>query len=323
MSTAPADLAPMKAVTGELPGGEGWAFEVKWDGMRLLAWCDPAGDPALVLRTTRGHDAAARFPELAGLPAAVGCPVVLDGEAVVLDDQGRSDFGRLQTRMHVAGPAAVAEAAAAPVTFIAFDLLWLDDNDVTGLPYLDRRRLLAEVVEPGPAWLVPGHVIGGGQALYDEAVARGLEGLVAKRVESPYLVGRRSPSWRKVKVRCRQELVVGGWLPGEGNRSGTLGALLVGYHDDTGLRYAGRVGTGFSVAELDRLARRLDERTRLRSPFVDEVPAAVRRRAHWADPVLVVEVEFGEWTADGRLRHPSYAGERTDKDPATVRREAP
>jgi bifunctional non-homologous end joining protein LigD len=216
----------------------------------------------------------------------------------------------------------VAEAAAAaPVTFIAFDLLWLDGNDVTGLGYLDRRRLLAEVVGPGPAWLVPGHVVGDGQALYDEAKARGLEGLVAKRVDSPYLAGRRSPAWRKVKVRRGQELVVGGWLPGEGNRAGGLGALLVGYHDDAGLRYAGRVGTGFTVAELERLGPRLADRARARSPFVDELPAAVRRRAHWVEPELVVEVQFGEWTADDRLRHPSYRGERTDKDPTQVRRE--
>lgn len=323
MSRPPTDLEPMKAVGGDLPHGEGWAFEVKWDGMRLLATCDPEGEPALVLRTTRGHDAAPRFPELAGLAPAVGRPAVLDGEAVVLDDEGRPDFGRLQTRMHQSDPAALGDLmATAPVTFVAFDLVWFDGHDLTGLPYRERRRLLTEVLEPGPAWLVPGHVEDDGEALYRQAEALGLEGLVAKRLDSPYLPGRRAPAWRKVKIRRGQELVVGGWLPGEGNRTGSLGALLVGYHDDDGaLRYAGRVGTGFDTAERDRLLGRLAERATDASPFADEPPAPVRRAARWVRPELVVQVEFGEWTGDGHLRHPAYVAERHDKDPAAVVRE--
>jgi bifunctional non-homologous end joining protein LigD len=168
---------------------------------------------------------------------------------------------------------------------------------------------------------VPSHHLGEGRLLYDHAVANGLEGLIAKRVDSPYLVGKRSPAWRKVKIRRGQELVVGGWLPGEGNRTGTLGALLVGHHDDTGLRYAGRVGTGFNEAELRRLQRRLDDLAADASPFVDEAPAPVRKKAHWVRPEMVVQVEFGEWTVDGVLRHPSYLGERVDKDPRDVVRE--
>ena len=323
MTRFPRDLAPMKAVSGDLPADDdGWAYEIKWDGMRLLAFLDPGTDTPLRLQTTTGADAVHRYPELAGLPDAVGCPAVLDGEVAVLDESGRSDFGRLQRRIHVADPGALAPLQwSEPATFLVFDLLWLDGNDLTGLPYLDRRRLLVDLVEEADAWRVPAHHLGDGQALYDTAVAGGLEGLVAKRVDSPYVVGKRSPAWRKVKIRRSQELVVGGWLPGEGNRTGSLGALLVGHHDATGLRYAGRVGTGFSVAELARLQAKLDERTIDASPFVDELPALIRRRARFVRPELVVQVEFGEWTQDGVLRHPAYVGERTDKDPAEVVRE--
>ena len=325
MTEFPAGLLPMKAVSGDLPHGDddGWAFEIKWDGMRLLAYVDPGGPAPLRLQTTRGHDAAPRCPELAGLAAAVGRPAVLDGEVVVLDTDGRSDFGRLQSRMLVVdgtGPS----TGPAPVTFIVFDLLWFDGNDVLALPYLDRRRLLREVLEATDEttpWRVPAHHVGDGRVLYDHAVAAGLEGLIAKRVDSPYMVGKRSPAWRKVKIRRGQELVVGGWLPGEGNRTGGLGALLVGYHDAEGLRYAGRVGTGFSTAELRRLQGRLDERAVDETPFVDELPAPVRRQAHFVRPELVVQLEFAEWTADGRLRHAAYIGEREDKEPGEVTRE--
>ncbi len=322
MTRFPAGLTPMKAVTGTLPadGEEGWAYEIKWDGMRLLAYCDPGATPDLRLQTTRGHDAAPRYPELAGLPAAVGRPAVVDGEVAVLDADGRTDFGRLQRRMHVLDAQGDLQVSD-PVTFLAFDLLWLDGNDVTGVPYLDRHRLLTDLLVEGEAWRVSPHHLGDGHALYDSAVARGLEGLMAKRVDSRYEPGKRSPAWRKVKIRRRQELVVGGWLPGEGNRTGSLGALLVGYYDGTGLRYAGRVGTGFSEPELRRLLGRLEARAVDSSPFVDELPAPVRRLARFVRPELVVEVQFGEWTGDGRLRHPSYLGERTDKDPATVVRE--
>lgn len=313
MTTFPADLLPMKAVSGDLPpdGDEGWAYEIKWDGMRLLAYVDPGGPTPLRLQTTRGHDAAPRWPELAGLADAVGRSAVLDGEVVVLDEDGRSDFGRLQTRRY-------------PVTFIVFDLLWFDGNELIALPYLDRRRLLTGLVDEGDEatpWRVPAHHVGDGRTLYEHAEAAGLEGLIAKRTDSPYLPGKRSPAWRKVKVRRGQELVVGGWLPGEGNRSGSLGALLVGHYDDAGLRYAGRVGTGFDAAELRRLQPRLDDRAVDDSPFVDELPPPVRKVARYVRPELVVQVQFAEWTTEGRLRHPAYIGERDDKDPRDVVRE--
>jgi bifunctional non-homologous end joining protein LigD len=290
--------------------------------MRLLAYVDPDGKAPLRLQTTRGHDAVARYPELAGLADAVGVPAVLDGEVAVLDENGRSDFGRLQRRIHVADPGALAPLQhSEPATFLVFDLLWLDGNDLTGLPYLDRRRLLADLVDDGDAWRVPAHHVGDGETLLEHARTNGLEGLIAKRVDSPYVPGKRSPAWRKVKIRRGQELVIGGWLPGEGNRTGSLGALLVGHHDQTGLRYAGRVGTGFNEAELRRLQPRLDERAIDVSPFVDDLPVPVRKRARFVRPELVAQVEFAEWTVDGVLRHPSYLGERTDKDPEDVVRE--
>lgn len=311
--TAFPDLLPMKAVSGDLPpeDDEGWAYEIKWDGMRVVAYVDPDGPTPLRLQTTHGLDAVGRWPELAALVDAVGRPAVLDGEVAALDDAGRSDFGRLQTRQF-------------PVTFIAFDLLWFDGNEVIGLPYLDRRRLLTGVVDEGDEttpWRVPAHHLGDGPTLFAHAESAGLEGLIAKRTDSPYLPGKRSSAWRKVKVRRGQEMVVGGWLPGEGNRSGSLGALLVGHYDDTGLRYAGRVGTGFNAAELARLQPRLDGRAVDGSPFVDELPAPVRKTARYVRPELVVGVEFAEWTSEGRLRHPAYIAERDDKDPRDVVRE--
>jgi len=313
----------MKATSGSLPADdEGWAYEIKWDGMRLLGYLDPGTPAPLRLQTTRNHDAAPRFPEVAGLADAVGCPAVVDGEMAVLDAEGRSSFGRLQTRIHVADPTALVDLqVSAPVTYLVFDLLWLDGNDLTGLPYLDRRRVLSDLVDDAETWRVPAHHVGDGHALFEHARTHGLEGLIAKRVDSPYLVGKRSPAWRKIKVRRGQELVVGGWLPGEGNRSGSLGALLVGHYDDQGLRYAGRVGTGFNEKELRRLQPKLDALATDTTPFVDPLPAPVRKKAHHVRPELVVQVEFGEWTGDGVLRHPSYVGERVDKDPRDVVRE--
>lgn len=313
---------PMKAVSGELPTGDGWAFEVKWDGMRVLAALEE-GVTRLV--NGRGTDVTVRFPELAPLAEPLAAHQVgLDGEVVVLTEEGRSDFGRMQHRMHLADAARAARGAQTePVHYVAFDLVHLDGHDLVDLPYEDRRRLLLQLVEPAPSVLVPDHHVGEGASLLAAATERGLEGLVAKRLSSRYEPGRRSPVWRKIKVRRRQEFVVGGWTPGEGNRTGGLGALLVGYHDPeapAGLRFAGAVGTGFAEPERARLQRRLDDLDGP-CPFVGPIPPLVARVARWVEPALVAEVAFGEWTADGRLRHPSYLGLRADKDPADVVRE--
>jgi bifunctional non-homologous end joining protein LigD len=312
----------MRATNGELPADdEGWAYELKWDGMRAIAFCREDG---FRLQTSNGLDATDRFPELAPLGAALaGHDVILDGEIVTFAPDGRPDFGLLQGRMHVASPAAAAERAAAqPVAYVVFDLLWFDGHDVRPVPYDERKRLLADLVEPGPTWTVPEPQRGDGATLFEAVRDQGLEGLIAKRRDSAYETGRRSPAWRKIKVRRRQELVVGGWLPGAGNRASTLGALLVGYHDPAGaLRYAGRVGTGFTDGELRALLDALAPIERPTGPFTPEPPRTVTRQARWVEPRLVVEVAFGEWTADGVLRHPSYLGRRVDKDPTRVVRE--
>lgn len=315
---------PMKAVSGPVPDGDGWAFEVKWDGMRVTSVLGGGTD---VARSTNGIDVLGRFPELHRLGDHLGDHrVALDGEIVAFDDLGRSDFGRLQPRMQASSAEAnAALTAAVPVTYVVFDLLAVGDLPTVDLPYLDRRRLLADLLEDGPTWRVPSHVVGGGRDLFEAAAANGLEGIMAKRTDSAYLPGRRSSSWRKCKVRRRQELVVGGWTRGEGGRSSTLGALHVGYHDPAApgrpLRYAGKVGSGFSDATLAELCRLLAPLRTTTCPF-DPPPALPRRTDHtWVEPTVVVEVELAHWTDQGLARHPVFVGLRIDRDAHDVVRE--
>ncbi|MFP5256207.1 MAG: non-homologous end-joining DNA ligase [Acidimicrobiia bacterium] len=320
----PRTLVPMKATSGELPEGEGWGYEVKWDGMRALAYVDGG---TVRVQSYNERDVTTSWPELAGLADAIpATTALLDGEIVATDEDGRPSFGRLQQRMHLSRAAEVAaRAAEVPVTYVVFDLLHLDGHDLTRLPLVDRRRLLDELLEPGASWQrSPIH--DDGRALLDAATAQGLEGVVAKRLDSTYEPGKRVRTWLKVKVRPRQELVVGGWVPGEGNRTGRIGALLVGYHERAGdggpLRFAGRVGTGFTDAELRRLERALGPLATDECPFDPPPPRAeLRRGPRWVRPELVAELAFGEWTADGRLRHPSYLGLRRDKAAADVTRD--
>lgn len=343
MAAPPAHLTPMKAMSGDLPvPDEGWAYEIKWDGMRIVSHVTASRD--VRLESSRGADATIRFPELteapaddsAGLPGAVvgGLDLILDGEVVAFTDAGptgaapgrasmaRTDFGQLQHRMHVSSPAeARRRAAQVPVVYIAFDLLWLGDRSTMELTYVERRRLLDQVIDPTARVQVPGYQAGDGHAVLEAARQWSAEGLMAKRLDSVYRPGQRSPAWRKIKIRCQQEVVVGGWSTGEGNRSGTLGALLVGVQTDAGFAYAGKVGTGFSGADLDRIGKELAKRARSTSPFVTPVPRPVARQAHWVEPTFVVQVAFAHWTSDGVLRHPAYLGDRPDKDPAEVIRE--
>jgi bifunctional non-homologous end joining protein LigD len=314
----------MKATAGALPEGEAWVYEVKWDGMRALTFIE--GD-AIRVQSANERDVTLSWPELDGLAQAIPAhTALLDGELVATDDEGRPSFGRLQQRMHVANAAeARRRSAEVPVTYVVFDLLHLDGHDLTPLPLAERRRLLEQVLEPGASWRCsPLH--DDGATLLAVADERGLEGVVAKRSDSPYEPGKRTRSWLKVKVRRRQEMVVGGWLAGEGNRSGRIGALLVGYHDRAGdggpLRFAGRVGTGFTEAELARLAGLLEPLTIEACPF-DPPPARadLAKGATWVQPELVAELAFAEWTGDGRLRHPSYLGLRDDKAAADVTRD--
>jgi bifunctional non-homologous end joining protein LigD len=312
----------MKAVTAELPVDErGWAFEIKWDGMRILTIIRPE---QVTLLTSNGIDATVRYPELTALADVLeGHTVVLDGEVVAFDEHGRPSFGRLQTRMHVTGAAEVRRRAEeVPITYVLFDLLHLDGHDVMPLPYVERRQLLTDLVPDDGCWTVPAYRgEGEGASLKEAAAEQGLEGVMAKRLDSPYLPGKRSPAWRKVKVRRRQEFVIGGWQPGEGNREGYLGSLLVGVYESRRLRYCGKVGTGFNSHELDRLGKLLAEREIDESPFDPPPPSLVARSARWVRAELIAEVEFGEWTSEGILRHPSYLGLRDDKAPTDVVRE--
>jgi bifunctional non-homologous end joining protein LigD len=209
--------------------------------------------------------------------------------------------------------------ADTPVTYLSFDLLYLDGRSLIDLPYAERRERLDALELEGPSWQTPSHHRGEGEALLDLTEERGLEGLVAKRLDSRYLPGRRSRAWLKVKNIRSQELVIGGWLPGQGRREATIGALLVGYHEDEDggrrLRYAGRVGSGFTEAELERLAKLLEPLEIPESPFEGRQPP---KQAVFVEPRLVAEIAFREWTAARTLRAPVYKGLRTDKDPAEV-----
>jgi len=317
----PRHLAPMLAKAGALPAPDtGWAYEIKWDGVRAIAYSSP-GEFALESRNL--IDVTDKYPELHALGRALGShSAVLDGEIVAFDDHGRPSFSELQQRMSVSSRAqARRRMTARPVHYMIFDLLWLDGHPLIALPYRERRARLAELQLSGPSWQTPEHLAGHGQELLQKATEQGLEGLVAKRLDSSYEPGRRSSSWIKIKRPGRQEFVVGGWLPGKGRRRQRIGALLLGVlNGDGSLRYVGRVGSGFSERELARLQQLLAPLQRERSPFV----AGPRppREAVFCKAQLIVEVSFTEWTSDGSLRHPVYLGLRDDKEAAEVVREA-
>ena len=310
----PEAVAPMLARSGPLPPGDGWAFEVKWDGVRAIGF----GEGGRIRLTSRtGKDITPRYPELRPLGRALGTrEVVLDGEVVAFGPDGRPSFQRLQGRMHLTSDAQIRRLARTePVTYVIFDLLYEDGHGLMELSYAERRERLLALGLQGPTWQTPAHHVGQGAALLEASRAQGLEGIVAKKLDCPYTPGRRSPGWVKVKNVRRADVVVGGWLPGEGGRSGRLGALLAGYHEDGELRYAGRVGTGFDQAELARLGRLLEPLARATSPFAGRQPP---REARFVEPVLVASVDYGEWTQARTLRHPVYKGLRDDVDPAEV-----
>jgi bifunctional non-homologous end joining protein LigD len=317
-------LAPMLAVPGALPRDDsGWAFEMKWDGVRALAYLD-GGQGRLVSRT--GRDITVAYPELAALGSVAGGPLLLDGEVVAFEE-GRPSFAQLQQRMHVTSPAHAARLAGRiPVSYLIFDVLHAARRSLLDTPYGQRRQLLEDLNlgldDSGGTWQVPPSFTGyaGADVL---AVSRqhGLEGVVAKRLGSSYQPGQRSPDWRKVKNVYRQEFVVGGWRRGQRSRAGQIGSLLVGVHGPGGLVYTGHVGTGFTQQTLDLLGSRLDRLRQPGSPFTGEIPRDHARGAVWVRPLVVIEAAFATWTPEGRLRAASYQGLREDKDPATVVRE--
>ena len=310
----PERLEPMLARTGTLPDDEeGWAYEIKWDGVRALGFVEGG---TLRLASRNGNDITPRYPELRGLSRALGSREALfDGEVVAFED-GRPSFQKLQSRMHLTSDHAVRRLAASdPVVYMIFDLLHLDGHSLLERTYEERRVALAELGLAEKAWQVPAHHVGDGAALLELSKAQGLEGIIAKRLDCPYTPGRRSPGWVKVKNVRRTDAVIGGWLPGERGRAGRLGALLVGFYHDGELHYAGRVGTGYSDAELARLGALLEPLARPDSPFSGRQPPKLAR---FVEPELVCMVEYSELTNARTLRHPSYKGLRDDIDPAEV-----
>jgi bifunctional non-homologous end joining protein LigD len=316
----PERIVPMLARTAELPREDSeWGFEIKWDGVRAIAYCAP-GDVRLESRNLK--EISDSYPELARLDRGLGShQAVLDGEIVAFDSEGRPNFGLLQQRMHIASrDHARRLSKQTPVSYMIFDLLWLDGHPLIDLPYTERRERLAALGLNGEAWQTPEHVVGHGRQLLKASQEQHLEGVVAKRLSSRYEPGRRGGAWLKIKTFGRQEFVIGGWLPGKGRRSSTIGALLLGVFEPGGsLRYVGRVGTGFSEKELKRLQGRLTPLRRDASPFASgERPP---RESLFAEPQLVAEVDFAEWTSAGNIRHPSYKGLREDKPAELVVRE--
>lgn len=316
----PERLAPMLAVPAdEPPEGDDWAYEFKWDGIRVLLWVDGGRVRAL---TRNANDTTGSFPELREFGEAAGsAQLLLDAELVALDEHGHPSFSRLQRRLHVTSAAAVRKAAAAdPASLVLFDLLHRDGRSLLARPYHERRHELASLGLAGPRWAVTPVLedVSGHEALRIAGDV-GMEGVVAKRRTSPYRPGTRSPDWIKVKRQRTQEVVVGGWTTGQGNRRGRFGSLLVGVPSRRGrLRYAGKVGTGFSQAAIDDLLARLTPLVTPTSPFDQDVRREAGDGATWVRPRLVGEVRFSEWTPDRRLRHPVWRGVRIDKSPGEV-----
>ncbi|MEU6268347.1 non-homologous end-joining DNA ligase [Saccharopolyspora shandongensis] len=295
----------MLPTAGPPPTGSGFAVEIKWDGMRALVAAGPEG---VRLISRSGRDVTSSFPELRALGDVVGGHRgVLDGEIVAIGGSGQPDFVRLQNRIHRTRPT-VQLLRDVPVRLYLFDLLRLDGVDLFHVPYIDRRHQLTGLgLDHGPI-RVPAYYTDISPAeLLEIAAQLRLEGIVAKRLTSHYVPGRRSPEWIKTVIQTHADVVIGGWVPGSGRYRHVTGSLLVGLYDETGaLRYVGNVGTGFSDHDREALAEGLDEISRPASPFADAVPREFARYARWVEPVVIAEVAYRERTDDGRLRHPTF-----------------
>jgi bifunctional non-homologous end joining protein LigD len=342
----PAKIRPMLATLAQPPlAGAGLVFEPKYDGIRALIHVEPRRGGASVRIWSRlGNEKTSQFPAITAALAAVGAkwkgPVLLDGEIVALDAEGRpAGFQHLQGRIHLSDARDIQRIEAQqPVALIAFDVLRDGDDDVRGLPLTERRQRLERLLgaagrgrtrkttkapTTGAAAAtirISEQVAADGHALHTRALSEGWEGLIVKEARSPYHSGRRSPSWRKLKVVNEQEFVIGGWTEPRQTRQ-HFGALLLGVHEAGGLKYVGHTGTGFDQKELARVSRLLRARATTASPFSERIKT--NEPAHWVTPDLVAQIRFTEWTADQKLRHPVYLGLRDDKAARDVRREAP
>jgi bifunctional non-homologous end joining protein LigD len=313
----PRFIPPMLATLVAAPFDDpDWLFEVKWDGFRVETVIDGGN----VRMLTRGEQDASRyFGPFLDPPGwlSVGRAIV-DGEVIALDARGQPDFALLQARIKGRGVA----AEPTPFVYEVFDLLHLDDRPLLDEPLEERRRLLADILRPDPRVRLSEHIEADGIAFFEAARTRGLEGIMAKDRHSAYIPGGRTDRWRKVKIRPEQELVVGGWATGTG-KAVELGALLVGVYDKGVLRYAGKIGAGFTNSNRAELLTALARFAATESPFATPPPRTVARDAHWLRPELVIRAEFAGWTGDGLVRQASYKGIELEKDPRAVIRERP
>jgi bifunctional non-homologous end joining protein LigD len=320
----PLAIDPMLAVLGQLPRNpHDYAFEYKWDGVRAISFWD---GNQLSIHSRNQLDITRRYPELTELGPALGQKgTILDGEIVALDENGRPSFPRLQRRMHAEGADNVKRLSVeVPALYVLFDVLWRNGKSTMGLPYVKRRELLEGLMVSGPSWqITPSHV-GQGETMLRAAESNHLEGLVAKRLDSIYEPGRRSPAWLKIKVIFGQEFVVGGWIPEKGLDHDRVGSLLIGYYDCPSdgskprLHFAGGVGTGYTAALHADLTRKLRQRRTSTNPFADAVP---KKDVVFVRPELVADVEFRRWPQGGMIHQASFKGLRTDKEATQVVKE--
>lgn len=310
-------ITPMLAKASRLPQNNNlYAFEIKWDGIRALIHYDGKN---IKILSRNSKDITSQYPEILQIAPSLPYPVILDGEIVAFDQHGRPCFSQLQHRMGLVSEKKIAlMMQQIPVTLVIFDLLFADQQFLTELPYLKRREHLEDLRLNGRYWQTPAYSLGSGADLLAASRNLGLEGIIAKKRDHPYEPGKRSGSWLKIKNQKRQELVIGGWIPGQGARSGKLGALLVGYYENKKLRYAGAVGTGFTSATLQELASLLQPLHQKDNPFCEQPP---QKEIQFVRPQLIGEFEFTEWTPNHTLRHPSFKGLRSDKQPQEVIRE--
>jgi bifunctional non-homologous end joining protein LigD len=335
---SPTRLEPMYATVGtEIPRGDDWTFEPKYDGMRVLAFARPIDDDehadpasqrprrrarAVRLMTRNGRDKADQFPEVAAalssLATRAGRPLILDGEIVVLERDRPGRFQTLQSRMHLQNVEQVAaQAKDSPAALVAFDVVQDGDAELFGQPWTERRRRLEEILRGNRLKNIRlSDTTPNGGLMVERANAAGWEGVIAKRTTSLYAPGSRSRDWLKLKLQYRAEFVVGGFTEPRNTRQ-YIGALLLGYYDGDGkLRYVGHMGGGFTREGLADMHERLGPLERRTPPFAD--PPRTNEPAHWVEPKVVVEVKFAEWTADGKLRQPIFLGVRDDKDARDV-----
>lgn len=323
----PGSIEPMLALLSlELPSDDGnWAFEYKWDGVRAISYHDAA---TWRIESRNQLDITRRYPELQGLRDSLrGHQVVLDGEIVALDDLARPSFSRLQRRMHVNDAAQIQRLVReVPILYVLFDVLHLDGASLMDRPYTQRRQILEQLALAGPSWTITPAQVGRGEPMLNAARENALEGVIAKRLDSVYVAGRRSPAWLKIKIVQRQEFVIAGWTVESTGLRDRVGTMLLGYYDSAGaLHYAGHVGTGLSAGDHAPLVRRFDKLAAADNPFVEKIPAARRGgvKIQFLKPRLVAEVEYRRWPEGGLVQQASFKGLRTDKSARQVVKEAP